>query len=62
MREKADYRDILETILSANDGKPLISQKKAAEILGLCPRTVKKRYGVDKNGVSAATLARRLCG
>lgn len=62
MREKPDYRDILETILTANDGKLLVTQKKASEILGIDPRTAKHRYGVDKNGIAAATLARRLCG
>ena len=61
MREKPEYRDILETILTANAGKILLTQEKAAEILGLDPRTVKHRYGVGRSGVAAATLARKMC-
>lgn len=60
-REKPEYRDILETVLAANDGKLLVTQKRAAEILGIDPRTAKTRYGVDKNGIAAAALARRMC-
>ena len=62
MKEKPEYRDVLETILTANDGKVLLTQGKAAEILGLDPRTVKRRYGVGRGGISAAMLARRVCG
>ena len=60
-REKPEYRDILETVLKANDGKLLVSQKKAAEILGICTRTAKSRYGVGRDGIAAAKLARRMC-
>lgn len=61
-REKPEYRDILETILTANDGKLVVKQKTAAEILGIDPRTAKKKYGIGKDGIAAALLARRMCG
>lgn len=61
MREHPDYRDVLETVLTANCGKLIVSQKRAAEILGVCTRTAKSRYGVGKDGVAAAVLAKKMC-
>ena len=60
-REHDGYRTTLEDILSFTEGARLLTCRKAAEYLGVDPRTVKKIFGVGKDGIAATELARKLC-
>lgn len=61
-REPDAYRDNLAELLAyfGRDHYHL-SQKDAAKFLGLDPRTVRRIYGVDKDGIALPTLARKMC-
>ena len=62
-RESEAYRPILESLLAYMDergGGHLMSQKRVAEYLGVEPRTVAKRFGITKSGITAEALAMRL--
>lgn len=59
-REPGAYRDNLEDILAFTEGRRLVTQKEVAKYLGRDVKTVRRVYGVDKNGISAPTLARKL--
>lgn len=59
-REKELYRDYLARLDEKFPDKEIIQQKECAEFLGLDPRTVKKRYGIDKLGINKMQLARLL--
>lgn len=59
-REPKAYRDNLEDILEFTDGRRLVTQKEVAKYLGRDVKTVRRVYGVDRNGISAPTLARML--
>lgn len=58
MREKPDYRDNLEDILSFTGGARMLSGLQVAKYTGLCFNTVKKRYPFKDGLISAPTLAR----
>lgn len=59
-REPTAYRDNLEDILAFSGGKRLLSQKEVAVYLGRDRRYIKKVFGIERDGISAATLARKL--
>ena len=62
--EHPAYRDHLEQILAFTGGRNLLNIKDVKAFTGIRdPRTVRKRYPMDASGhISAATLARQLCG
>ena len=57
-REKADYRDNLESILEFTDRKHMLTGLQVAEYTGLCFNTVKKIFSFKGKYISAPTLAR----
>ena len=59
-REKQDYRDNLEDILSFFNGTRMLTGLQVAKYTGLCFSTVKKRYPFKDGYISAPTLARCL--
>lgn len=58
------YYDNLEQILAFTGGRNLLNIKDVKAFTGIRdPRTVRKYYPMDHSGhISAATLARQLCG
>lgn len=42
MREKAGFRDQLEALMQRFPGRDVIDIKEAAELLGVCPRTLRE--------------------
>lgn len=59
-RELPSYRDNLEDILHFSGGKRLLHINEVCEYLGICYKTAKKQFGITKDGISAASLARQL--
>lgn len=59
-REKELFRDYLIRLDEKFPDKEIIQQKECAEFLGLDKRTVKKKYGVSRDGISKVKLARLL--
>lgn len=59
-REKADYRDNLESILEFTDRKHMLTGLQVAEYTGLCFNTVKKLFPFKGKYISAETLAREM--
>lgn len=59
-REKELFRDYLIRLDEKFPDKEIIQQKECAEFLGLDKRTVKKKYGVSRDGISKIKLARLL--
>lgn len=59
MKETETYRSVLEDLLQAKDER-IWKQKEIAQYYGLDPRTVKKRYGVGRDGIEVHLLARRV--
>ena len=59
-REKELFRDYLVRLDEKFPNKEIIQQKECAEFLGLDARTVKKKYGVSRDGISKVKLARLL--
>lgn len=59
MRETETYRSVLADLLNAKDER-IWKQKEIAMYFGLDPRTVKKRYGVSRDGIEVHELARRV--
>lgn len=63
MSEHIDYRNNLEQVLAFSGGKQLLSITDVRRFTGIVdPRTVKKRFPFTDGKISAATLARCLCG
>ena len=61
--ENQYYRDNLEQILSFSGGKNLLNVSEVARFTGIVDRRVIKRiYPFVDNRISAATLARCMCG
>ena len=61
--EHPDYRNNLEQILKFTGGKNLLNVSEVCRFTGIIDhRTVKKRYPFIDNYISAATLARHMCG
>ena len=61
MKETETYRSVLADLLSAKDER-IWKQHEVAQYYGLDPRTVKKRYGVGRDGIEVHLLARRVSG
>lgn len=61
--EKPDYRDNLEQILTFTGGKHLLSMADVRRFTGLKDsRTIHRRFTFVDGYISAASLARQLCG
>lgn len=61
MRDPDGYRDVLESLLSAFDGRHWLHITEVARFFGMDNRTVKEKFGFGKEGISAEVLARRIC-
>ena len=61
MKEADTYRSVLADLLQAKDER-IWKQSEVARYLGLDPRTVKRRYGVGREGIEVHLLARRVSG
>ena len=61
MREADNYRSVLADLLNAKDER-IWNQKEIAMYFGLDPRTVKRRYGVGREGIEVHLLAKRVSG
>lgn len=59
MREAEDYRPVLAELLQAKDGK-VWKQSEIARYLKCDRKTVKRRYGVGRGGITVWALARRI--
>ena len=64
MSEHPYYRDNLEQILAFTGGRQLLNIADMKTFTGIKdPRTLRRHFPLDKDGyISAATLARALCG
>ena len=61
--EHPAYRDNLEQVLAFTGGRHLLTIKDVKAFTGLAdPRTVRKHFPLVDGHISAATLARCLCG
>lgn len=61
--EKPDYRDNLEQVLTFTGGKHLLSMADVRRFTGLKDsRTIHRRFSFVDGYISAASLARQLCG
>ncbi len=60
-REKAEYRDNYEALLERFPDKMMLTAKDVADYCGRDPRTVRKLYGISREGITIPTLARRMC-
>ena len=60
MREKEDYRIILEQLLAAFK-KHWVYPKEVADYLGMDYRTAMKKFDITRKGISIEALARRMC-
>ncbi|MEA5151996.1 MAG: hypothetical protein VB039_05280 [Oscillospiraceae bacterium] len=59
-REAEAYRDNLEALIACYGNRRLLTAKDVADFCGRDVRTVSKKYGIDKSGITMATLARRM--
>lgn len=59
-REKECFRDYLERLDEKFPDREILSLNECAAFLGVCTKTVKKRYGLDRRGISKVKLARLL--
>ena len=63
MSESFAYRENLEQILQFTGGKNLLNVSEVGRFTGLVDqRTIKRRYPFVDGRISAATLARCMCG
>ena len=61
--EHPAYRDNLEQILEFNGGRQMLTVSEVGRSTGLKdPRTIRRHFPFVKNLISAATLARCMCG
>lgn len=60
MREPDAYRPILESLLSASNGKRILSQSDVSRLLNKSRGWVRERLGVRKDGISVEALAMKL--
>lgn len=62
-REHEFYRDNLEQVLAFTGGRQLLTVVEVGRFTGLKDaRAIKRRYPFVNNCISAATLARCMCG
>ena len=59
MKEAEGYRDVLEDIVRTT-GKHFLQQRDVCAYLGVSPKTAIRRFGVRKEGIASALLARKL--
>ena len=63
MSEPFAYRETLEQILKFSEGRNLLGVSEVGRFTGLVARrTITRRYPFVNGKISAATLARCLCG
>ena len=61
--EHIDYRNNLEQILSFTGGRQLLNASEVMRFTGIKDRrTLRGKFPMHDNTISAATLARCLCG
>ena len=61
--EHPDYRINLEQVLAFSEGRQLLTAAEVSKFTGLKDiRTVKRHFPFTKGRISAATLARCMCG
>lgn len=60
MREKEDYRDILEA-LTKHFNKHWVYPTEVADYCGIDYRTAMRKFDISRKGISIETLARRMC-
>lgn len=60
MREKEDYRNILESLVAKFD-KHWVYPTELAGYLGMDYRTAMKKFGITRQGISVEALARKMC-
>lgn len=60
MRERPEYRDNMEALITFFGGKMLLNAADVARYCGCDRRTAIKRYEIQKNGITIPTLARRM--
>jgi hypothetical protein len=58
--EKQGFRENLEMLLKVFAPTQWLSIKEIADALRIDMRTAKKRFKLDKNGISVSDLARRM--
>jgi len=62
-RENDFYRDNLEQILAFTQGRQVLTVTEVGRFTGLKdPRTIRRHFPFSDSRISAATLARCLCG
>lgn len=59
MREADNYRTVLADLLQAKDGR-IWTQLEVALYTGRDRKTIKRRYGIGRDGIEVHELARRL--
>lgn len=59
-REKEAYRDNLEQLLLYFKEKRLLEPYEVAKYLGVCSKTVRKKFGFKNGYISIVNLAREL--
>ena len=63
MRETMVFRDNLEDILAFSNGKRILTITEVSAYTGRSRKWCREHLGIDSSlGISAATLARKLCG
>lgn len=55
------YQDLLDDILRFTARRRLLRQIDVANYLGLDVHTVRKKYGIGRDGILATEFARMLC-
>ena len=61
MREKDGYRDALELLSNAFNGKKFFRPKEVADYFGINVKTAKKRFPFKDGYISIIALAREMC-
>lgn len=59
MREADNYRTVLADLLQAKDGR-IWKQSEVALYTGRDRKTIKRRYGIGRDGIEVHELARRI--
>ena len=60
MREPPLYREILESLFTASNGKRILSQSDVARLLNKSRGWVREKLEVKKNGITVEALAMKL--
>lgn len=62
MKEKEGYREVLESILTATEGRHLLNIAEVVRFTGRSRNTVVKRYPFVKGEIAAEVLALKILG